>query len=131
MRVFVTGGTGMIGRRLVHRLVERGDVPVVLSRDPSQARRDPTFKKLEVVQGDPSKPGPWAEAVDACDAVCNLAGQNVFGQRWDAEIKRKIRDSRVYGAENVVAAISEAKSRPRSLSRARRSAITESTMTRS
>ena len=115
MRVFITGGTGMIGRRLVRRLAERGDVPVILSRDPDRARRDPGFKDLQIVRGDPSKPGPWAEAVDGSDAVCNLAGQNVFGKRWNAEIKRRIRDSRVYGAENVVAAIASAKEPPKVL----------------
>ena len=112
MRVFLTGGTGMIGRRLVQRLLDRGDTPIVLSRKAEEARRDPRFQATEVVQGDPSREGPWSEAVDGCDAVVNLAGQNVFSGRWNAEIKRQIRDSRVYGAEHVVAAIRSARERP-------------------
>ena len=32
MRVFLTGGTGLIGRNLAKRLLERGDQPVILSR---------------------------------------------------------------------------------------------------
>jgi len=115
MRVFITGGTGMIGRRLVRTLRDRGDVPVVLSRKSDETRRDPSFRDTQVVQGDPSKEGPWQDAVDGCDAVCNLAGQNVFGARWSAEIKRQIRDSRVYGAEQVVAAIARASQKPRVL----------------
>ncbi len=115
MRVFITGGTGMIGRRLVRRLSDRGDTPVILSRKSDETRRDPSFRGVQVVQGDPSKAGPWQDAVDGCDAVCNLAGQNVFGKRWNAEIKRRIRDSRVYGAEHVVAAIAKARQPPRVL----------------
>ena len=115
MRVFITGGTGMIGRRLVRRLVDRGDVPVVVSRKSDETRREADFRGVQVVQGDPSKEGPWQESVDGCDAVCNLAGQNLFAARWNAEIKRQIRDSRVYGAEHVVAAIARAQNPPKVL----------------
>ncbi len=38
MRVFVTGGTGLIGTRLVRRLRERGDEVLVLTRRPDSAR---------------------------------------------------------------------------------------------
>jgi uncharacterized protein len=115
MRVFITGGTGMIGRRLVQRLLARGDVPVILSRNSDETRRNPGLQGVQVVQGDPSKDGPWQEAVDGSDAVVNLAGQNVFSGRWNAEIKRAIRDSRVYGAEHIVGAIEKARERPKVL----------------
>jgi uncharacterized protein (TIGR01777 family) len=115
LRVFITGGTGMIGRRLVQRLLNRGDIPVILSRTSDETRRNPELHGVQIVQGDPSKDGPWQEAVDGCDAVLNLAGQNVFSRRWNAEIKRAIRDSRVYGAEHVVGAIEKAKNRPKVL----------------
>src|SRR3954470_7786243 len=84
MRVFITGGSGMIGRRLARRLKERGDQPVVLSRDSDNARRKPAMRGIVVVAGDPTREGPWQEEVDGSDAVVNLAGHNVFGGRWDA-----------------------------------------------
>jgi uncharacterized protein (TIGR01777 family) len=115
MRVFVTGGTGLIGRRLVERLAERGDQPVILSRRADQVRRNPAMRDYTVIQGDPSSPGGWEQAIDGCDAVVNLVGHNIFAERWDAEVKRKIRDSRVYSTEHIVAAISRARSRPRVL----------------
>jgi uncharacterized protein (TIGR01777 family) len=115
MRVFITGGTGLIGRNLVKRLVERGDHPVILSRQADKARRNPAMRGIEVIQGDPTVPGGWDAAVDGCDAVVNLVGHNVFADRWTAEVKRSIRDSRVYGTENVVAAIARAKGRPKVL----------------
>ena len=112
MRVFITGGSGMIGRRLARRLIERGDRPVVLSRDSDQARRKSSMRGIVVIKGDPTRAGPWQEEVDGSDAVVNLAGQNVFGGRWDAEFKRQILESRAHGAEQVVRAISLARKRP-------------------
>ena len=67
------------------------------------------------MQGDPAVSGVWASALDGCDAVLNLVGHNVFADRWSPEIKRKIRDSRVHGTENVIAAIDHAAHRPRVL----------------
>ena len=115
MRVFITGGTGMIGRRLVRRLLDRGDTPVILTRNADKARAEPGNREAEVVSGDPSKAGEWQTSVGGCDAVCNLAGQNVFSGRWNAEIKRQIRESRVEGAARVVEAIARAGARPKVL----------------
>ncbi|WP_406696480.1 TIGR01777 family oxidoreductase [Singulisphaera sp. Ch08] len=113
MRVFITGGTGLIGRHLVRRLAERGDQPVILSRHSDQARRDPSMRMREIVPGDPTTSGAWQNVVDGCDAVVNLAGHNIFEDRWNSQVKRKIRDSRVYGTENLVAAIAKAKNAPK------------------
>jgi uncharacterized protein len=115
MRVFITGGTGLIGRRLVRKLVERGDKPVVLSRHADKARLSPAWRGIEVVQGDPAVAGAWDAAVQGCEAVVNLAGHNIFARRWDEEVKRTIRDSRVYGTEHVVDAIRKATDRPKVL----------------
>lgn len=112
MRVFITGGTGLIGRELVERLKERGDVPVVLSRDPVKSRKETLFRDVEFVEGDPSKKGPWQESFDGCDAVINLVGHDIFGERWNDEVKRKIRESRVLSTQNVVEAMQRAGSRP-------------------
>ncbi|WP_435018919.1 TIGR01777 family oxidoreductase [Tundrisphaera sp. TA3] len=112
MRVFVTGGTGMIGRHLVAKLKDRGDQPVILTRRSDEARRDPDWRGLTVIPGDPGQAGPWQREVDGCDAVVNLAGQPVFGGRWDAGRKAQIRDSRVHAADHIVEALARASSRP-------------------
>jgi uncharacterized protein (TIGR01777 family) len=115
MRVFVTGATGLVGRRLMKALLNRGDSPVVLSRRAEQARTDPAFRGTQVVQGDPVFEGAWQAAVDGCDAVVHLAGHNIFAERWSEEVKRKIHDSRVISTEHVAAAIASASSRPKVL----------------
>ncbi len=115
MRVFLTGGTGLIGRQLVRSLIDRGDQPVILTRHADKARLKPSLKGAEIVQGDPNVNGNWDRAVDGCDAVINLAGHNIFAQRWNAEVKQTIRDSRVHATENVVGAISRATAPPKVL----------------
>ena len=112
MRVFLTGGTGLIGRRIAQLLRDRGDQAVVLTRDSNRKRRDPKSKGIEFVSGDPSALGDWMSHVDGCDAVINLVGHNLFSERWTAEVKRKIRESRVYSTEHVVKAIESSRRRP-------------------
>ena len=115
MRVFLTGGTGLIGRVLSRSLTARGDTPVIVSRSADKVRLKPAFQGAEIVQGDPSVPGSWEAAVDGCEAVINLVGHNLFAERWSPEVKAKIRDSRVVGTDNLVAAIARAKDKPKTL----------------
>jgi uncharacterized protein (TIGR01777 family) len=107
MRVFVAGGTGMIGSRLVRSLHQRRDEVVVLSRSPDAAR-EAFGSACTVVTGDPTRPGPWMEAVDGCDAVVNLAGQDLFARRWNAAFKQVLHDSRVSSTQNLVGALARA-----------------------
>ena len=108
MRVTVTGATGVIGRRLVSALKERGDDVTVLSRDPARAEA-----KLGVgaVAWDPEAGPAPAEALSGRDGVVHLAGETI-AQRWSDEAKRRIRDSRVEGTRNLVAGLREADPRP-------------------
>jgi uncharacterized protein (TIGR01777 family) len=104
MRVFVTGGTGLIGRRLLGALRGRGDTPVLLTRRPDAARQ--MFgPDAAVVEGDPMKAGPWQDAVADCDAVVHLAGENVFARRWNAAFKQLLVDSRIESTRRVVEAL--------------------------
>jgi uncharacterized protein (TIGR01777 family) len=104
MRVFVTGGTGLIGKRLVGQLLGRGDQLVILTRRYAAARQmfGPT---CGLVEGDPVQPGEWMDAVGDCDAVINLAGENVFGRRWNEKFKALLFDSRVKTTQNVAQAL--------------------------
>jgi uncharacterized protein (TIGR01777 family) len=108
MRVFVTGGTGMVGSRIVPRLLQRGDTVVLLSRRPEAARRQ--FGGCTVVAGDPALAGPWTDTLADCDAVIHLAGENLFARRWNDAFKKVLRDSRVVSTQNVVEALAR---RPR------------------
>jgi uncharacterized protein (TIGR01777 family) len=103
MRVFVTGGTGLIGVRLIRKLRERGDEVVLLSRKPDAWQR--VGPDVATVAGDPTQPGAWQDRLAECDGAINLAGAGIFDRRWTAAYKAEVRDSRVRSTENVAAAL--------------------------
>ncbi|MBD8890117.1 SDR family NAD(P)-dependent oxidoreductase [Roseibium litorale] len=74
MNVFVTGGTGTIGRALVQHLLERGHHVIGLTRSPESAselrRLGPGFSAFP---GDLAEPKGWTERAIACDAVIHTA----------------------------------------------------------
>jgi uncharacterized protein (TIGR01777 family) len=108
MKVTITGATGLLGRRLVSALKERGDEVTVLSRNPDRARES---LGVEAHAWDPlAGPAP-AEALSGRDAVVHLAGENV-AQRWTSKSKRAIRESRETGTRNLVAGMRTADPRP-------------------
>ncbi len=111
MNVAVTGATGLIGRRLVAALVERGDQVVALARKPSAAGAALGVRAVpwEAV----AAPAP-AQALSRIDAVVHLAGEPI-AQRWTKAAKERIRDSRVTGTANLVAGIRAANPRPKVL----------------
>jgi NAD dependent epimerase/dehydratase family enzyme len=59
--------------------------------------------------------GPAPEdSVRNADAVIHLAGEQV-AQRWNADAKRRIRESRVVGTRNLVQALARLRNPPRAL----------------
>jgi uncharacterized protein len=109
MRVFVTGGTGLVGPRLIRQLRCRGDDVVVLSRQPDAWEQ--VGQDVTVLPGDPTQPGDWQDKLAGCDAVVHLAGTNIFAKRWNTQSKQSIRDSRLLSTKNVVDAIAKSPKR--------------------
>src|SRR6476469_2035088 len=107
MKITLTGGSGMIGRRLMKTLGGNGHTFHVLSRH--AGTNLPPGVKLSV--WDAMKAEPPADALEGADAVIHLAGDPV-AQKWTAEAKQKIRDSRVTGTRRLVQAMSTISQRP-------------------
>jgi hypothetical protein len=110
MKCIVSGGTGFIGRRIVDRLLQRGHYTGVWSRRPGREKRTAVQSFL----WDPLLGEPPEESVGKMDAVIHLAGETV-AQRWNPEVKRRIRDSRVLGTRRLVDVIGRVQHKPRAL----------------
>ena len=104
MRIFLTGGTGLVGSLLIKKLRGRGDQVVALSRRPEVAKQQ-WGDGVTIVAGDPAQTGPWMDAVAGCDAVVHLAGEGIFNRRWTQAFKDQIYASRIKGTDNIVAAL--------------------------
>ena len=110
MRVFVTGGTGLVGRRVVARLRDRGDEVTVLSRSADAATRLPAGTR--VLTGDPTVPGPWLDELAATDGVIHLAGESIARHRWTKKFKAELRRSRVESTRLIAEALAKSPTRP-------------------
>jgi uncharacterized protein (TIGR01777 family) len=116
MRVFVTGASGFIGKRLLRELLRRGYQVVALTRN-GQNLRSGNGEPLVVVEGDPSHSGSWEESIGGCDAIIALAGEPLLGHRWTPEFKQRVVDSRVESVRRLTATLAAlpAELRPRTL----------------
>ncbi len=72
-RVFVTGGTGFVGRALIQALRAEGHVVRCLVRRGSE-RELKGLEAIERVEGDVLLPDPLADSMSGCDAVVHLVG---------------------------------------------------------
>ena len=109
MNITISGASGLVGRRLLRVLGSEAHKLHVLGRH--AGTNLPNGVKLTV--WDPKSLPPIASLENA-DAVIHLAGEPV-AQRWSAEAKRRIRESRVGSTERLVEAISKLPRPPRCL----------------
>ena len=77
MRVFITGGSGLIGRCVAAGLTDRGDSVVVLTRNAAKASKV-LPADVTLIEGDPTIPGQWLSDLANADAVVNLSGEPIF-----------------------------------------------------
>ncbi len=99
MNVFVTGASGLVGRRLVPMLEAAGhEVTRLVRREPrdqNERNWQTNGRKLST------------SVLKGCDALIHLAGESVFGLRWTNRKKDEIYESRV----TTTAVLSDALSR--------------------
>ncbi len=110
MKCVVSGGTGFIGRRIVERLLQDKHYVGVWSRRPGAEKRT----AVASFSWDPLRGEPSDDSVNSMDAVIHLAGETV-AQRWNAEVKARIRDSRVLGTRRLVDVIARVPHKPKVL----------------
>lgn len=115
MKIFITGGTGFIGKQLVRALISDGHVVTILTRSLRGARQAFDGYEVDLVEGNPAEPGAWLKSIDGADAVINLCGEKILGKKWTGDFKKQILDSRIKPTDLIVKAISEAHVKPKIL----------------
>ena len=107
MRVFLSGGTGVVGQAITKALRSRGDEVVVLTRAASKAEALWPNGEVDIVEGDPAYEGDgtWQQKISGCDAVINLAGEPLDAERWTARFRQMIHDSRIDSTRFLAEAI--------------------------
>lgn len=105
MKIAVTGGSGFIGKRLIAHLQQQGHEVINISRSASAVvphTRTVTWEQLQTDR---------AEFNDL-DAIVNLAGESI-NQRWTAEAKERIVQSRLKAAAQVAQLVDRMKNKPK------------------
>ena len=86
-RVFVTGGTGLLGGALLSALIERGDEVVALARSDTGAAKL-AERGVTVRRGEIADQPALVAAMTGCDLAFNVAGVNKFCVRDATDMAR-------------------------------------------
>ncbi len=106
MTITLTGATGFLGSHLIRKLLDRGHEVHALGRKrPAELPAQAAFSEWD------ARTEPPAESLVGAGAVIHLAGEPV-AQRWTAQAKARIRDSRVEGTKLLVNALGNLPERP-------------------
>lgn len=102
--VIITGGTGLIGKRLSALLVKKGYNVIIFSRSRqnNKAQSNPSIVQWDIKTGEIDK-----AAIAKADYIIHLAGAGVADKRWTKERKKEIVESRTQSSALLVKALQE------------------------
>ncbi|VDZ99090.1 Cell division inhibitor [Salmonella enterica subsp. enterica] len=84
MQILITGGTGLIGRHLIPRLLTLGHQVTVVTRNPDNARQI-LDSRVTLWKGLAER-----EHLNEIDAIINLAGEPIADKRWTSQQKERL-----------------------------------------
>ena len=93
--ILISGGTGLVGKRLFEKLTIKGYNVAILSREKRKKNRPSTY------HWDLNNNTIDIEALKFADYIIHLAGANIGSARWTKKRKKEIIDSRVKSAELI------------------------------
>lgn len=100
-KVLITGGTGLVGKHLSQKLIDKGYDIAFLSRSKNSIKSIPTYV-WDYKTGDIE-----LEAFDNVDYIIHLAGANIGEKRWSERRKKILIDSRVSTGELLLKTIAD------------------------
>ena len=106
MHLLITGGTGLIGRHLIPRLLLLGHRVSVVTRDVAAAREklDPRVTLWSGIN--------QQSDLNGIDGVINLAGEPIADKRWTEQQKQRLCESRWQITEQIVSLINASSNPP-------------------
>lgn len=108
--IVITGGTGLIGSRLVEILDSNKYDIRIYTRNP----RD-SHKNVSYYYWNPSKGEMDSKGLKNADHIISLAGAGIADKRWTDQRKKVIIDSRVLGNTLIDKTLQEINHRPKSI----------------
>jgi uncharacterized protein (TIGR01777 family) len=125
MKVLMTGATGLVGTALTEDLVRDGHTACRMVRRETVSRKadspaQAAGPRVIDVPWDPEASGGLTFAdsqgeIGGADAVVNLAGASIAGNRWTQQGKMVLRSSRVRTTGSLVSALGRLKTVPKVL----------------
>lgn len=113
-KILMTGGTGLIGKKLASELCIQGAYVKILTRNVKKAidlfSRNYALEFLDLKKYD--NPLTLKTVIEDTDVVINLAGQNVGDKRWNNDYKDEIYSSRINSTKLIVDSIKLSSNKP-------------------
>lgn len=109
MKIAIVGGSGFIGRNLAKALHRAGEEVIIFSRKNSLPQELMGLANIHLV----STSKPSAKDLEGVDALVNLAGESVVGEKWTDKRKEALRTSRVDFTRSIVEELAKVKVKPK------------------
>lgn len=103
MKVLITGGTGLVGKKLTTLLLSKGYDVVILSR----SKKESKIPGLTYAQWNLATKTIDENAVLTSDYIIHLAGAGIADARWTSKRKKVIIESRVLGLNLIYDVLSK------------------------
>jgi len=96
--VLITGGTGLVGKRLTSLLLEKGYQVTILSRNTDKLQKN---GPVRYATWDVEKQTIDFDAIQSADYIIHLAGAGVVAKRWTDSYKKEILESRTKSSKLI------------------------------
>lgn len=106
MKILLTGATGFIGKHLCQKLIDQNHQLIAWVRNIDRAKT--SLPNTIYLIGEEA----LDQALANCDAVINLAGENIASGRWTKKRKERLWKSRVDLTQRLIGGIERAEQRP-------------------
>ncbi len=102
--VLISGGTGLIGKKLTSYLIERNYEVIILTRNKKDFSSNP---KILYSFWDVKNQLIDVQVIQKANYIIHLAGAGVMDKRWTEKYKKEIIDSRTKSSELIIKALNE------------------------